>query len=299
MASIISLTSCARDAETHPRAQAKPPLEFLGEWGTKGLGPDQLQQPTGLAAEAAGPVYVADAGNGYIHKFSDRGEPLLAFQDPLIPTPLQIAVDSGGAIYASDWNNHRILVFLPTGERFREQGRGGARLRAVSGLAVDSDGNLFVTDASAIRVLKFDAKGRFRTAWGKKGKGPGEFDAPGSVAVGPDGLVYIVDGGNARVERFTRDGELVSVWGGGLGSTGLHIPMAIAVNERFAFVTDGSALVHVMTLDGLIRHTEDLTARVQLAPRTANLIAIALSGKDELLVLDSVGAKVLRFRINM
>lgn len=300
LAAVLSLLSCAREAETKPRGQTKPPLEFLGEWGAKGLGPDQLQQPLGLATDFAGSVYVADAGNGYIHKFSISGEPLLAFDDPLVPTPLAIAVDDGGAIYTSDWNNHRVFIFLPTGDRLREQRRGGgASFHLVSGMAVDGDGNLFVVDAPAKQVLKFDSKGRLRKAWGKKGKGPGEFDSPSKIAVGPDGFVYVVDDGNARVERFTRDGQLVSVWGGGLISTGLQPPLAIAVNERFAFVTDGGALVHVMTLDGQMRHTEDLSARIQHLSNAPNLVAIALAGKDELLVLDSVRAKVLRFRINL
>jgi DNA-binding beta-propeller fold protein YncE len=293
------LASRAREAETHPRAQVKPPLEFLGEWGTKGVGPDQLQKPLGLATDSAGSVYVADAGNGFIHKFSVSGEPLLAFGDPLLPTPFAIAVDSGAGIYASDGNNHRIFVFLPTGERLREQRRGGgASFRKVSGLAVDTDGNLFVTDIPAHQVLKFDANGRLRQMWRKKDKHSTEFESPDAVAVGPDGFVYIVDGHNACIERFTRDGQLVSVWGGGINA-GPKLPQSIAVNGRFAFVTDSGTLIQVMSLDGRILHTEDLSARIQIHPPPSNLVAIALAGKDELLVLDSAGAKVLRFRINL
>lgn len=293
------LTWCAHAAQTHARAQVKPPLEFLGEWGTKGAGPDQLQQPMGLATDSAGSVYVADAGNGFIHKFSVTGGPLLAFDDPLLPTPFAVAVDSGGGIYASDWNNHRVLVFMPTGERIREQRRGGGTsFRRVSGLAVDLDGNLFVTDVPAHQVLKYDARGRLRETWRKKEKDSSEFDSPDAIAVGPDGYVYIVDSHNTCIERFTRDGQLISVWGGSV-SPGPKLPQALVVSERFAFVTDSGALVQVMALDGRIVHTEDLSARLVNPSTAPSPMGIALAGKDELLVLDSAGAKVLRFRTNL
>ncbi len=281
-------------------------LEFLGEWGTKGVGPDQLQQPMSLATDSAGSVYVADAGSGFIHKFSLSGRPLMAFDDPSLPTPRAIAVDSGGGIYASDWNNHRVLVFYPNGDRLREQRRGGGgRFRQVSGMAVDGDGNLFVVDAAAKQVLKYDAKGRFRKAWGDTRKGkqkrddPGVFLSPSAIAVGADGLVYVVDEGRARIVMFTGDGRLVSAWGGGITSAGLQAPAAIAVNERFAFVSDGGALVRVMSLDGRILHSEDLSARIKIVAPAKNTMALALAGKDELLILDSGGAKVLRFHINL
>ena len=289
----------AREARTHPRAQTKPALEFLGEWGTKGGGPGQLQKPIGLATDSAGSVYLTDQGNNFIHKFSALGEPLLSFQDPLVADPGPLAVDSGGAIYVS--SRSRIFIFMPTGERLREQRRGGGRkLQEVAGLATDGDGNLFVADTKANQVVKFDAQGRLRKVWGKLGTRSGEFHSPFTLAVGADGFVYVIDLDNSRIQKFTREGGFVSAWvGGDTGGRGLKNPLAIAVNEKFAFVTDSGTLVHVMTLDGLIRHTEDLSARVKIVPNGRNLTAIALAGKDELLVLDTVRAKVLRFRINL
>ena len=297
---MVFLTSCAREAETHPRPQVKPPLEFLGEWGTKGGGPDNLYQPAGLATDSAGSVYVADNGSGFIHKFNFLGHPLLAFQDPGIPAPHAIAVDSGGAIYVSDSGKNRIFIFWPTGDRLREQRHGrGARFRSVGGLAVDPDGNLYVTDAVASQVIKFDADGRLKKAWGRRGTHPGEFRAPGPIAVGPDGSVYVADAESACIQRFTRDGVWLATWGGAADQGGLKLPLALAAGEKFLFVTDGDTQVHVMNFDGVIVHTEDLSIHVASNPHFPDLNGIVVVNKSELLVLDSAGAKVLRFRINL
>ncbi len=300
-AALFIFSACARQAETRPRAENRPALEFLGEWGTKGEEPGQLDSPVSLATDFAGSVYVTDQGNNFIHKFTALGHPLLSFQDPHVPSPRAVAVDSGGAIYVSDQKNNRIYIFLPTGDRLREQRRGGGfRFRGVTGLAVDSEGDLFVADAAANQVLWFDAKGRLRKAWGKLGARPGQFHSPQSIAVSLDGFVYIVDGENFRLQKFSRSGEFIAAWKAGeAGHDALKTPIAIAVNEKFAFVTDDSPpRVHVLTVDGVIVHTEDLSARVKLNHGSPSLTGIALTGTNELLVLDSAGARVLRYRIN-
>ncbi len=296
LAAVVMLSACARVAETKPRAQTKPPLEYLGEWGVKGEGPDHLEQPIGLATDSAGSVYIADSKGGFIHKFNALGHPLLAFQDPGVPAPHAIAVDSGGGIYVADSGKDRIFIFLPTGERLREQRRGGgARFRSVGGLAVDADGNLYVSDALANQVVKFDGDGRLKKVWGRRGGRPGEFHSPGAIAVGPDGSVYVADVENGRIQRFTRNGAWVATWGGG----GLKLPLAMAAGGKFLFVTDGDNRVHVMNFDGAMVHTEDLSAHVTFNPHFPDLTGIAVVNPSELVVLDSAGAKVLRFRVNL
>ena len=64
--------------ETHA-VQQRPvglALEYIGEWGSKGEGPGQLQDPTSIAADALGNVFIADPGTGFIHKFAPRGKAL-------------------------------------------------------------------------------------------------------------------------------------------------------------------------------------------------------------------------------
>ncbi len=97
------------------------------------------------------------------------------------------------------------------------------------GTAVDSQGDVWVTDAGHNRVEEFSPTGVFMLAlgWGVKdgkaeaetctetcqpgiaGSGPGQFNLPWGIAVAPNGDVWVVDSENARVEQFTAAGKYI------------------------------------------------------------------------------------------
>ncbi|KAF5418120.1 MAG: hypothetical protein C5S38_00325 [Candidatus Methanophagaceae archaeon] len=70
------------------------------------------------------------------------------------------------------------------------------------GIAVDSSGNVFVTDAYINRIQKFDSNGNFITKWGCKGSGEGEFESPCDIAVDNSGNVFVADSFNMRIQKF-------------------------------------------------------------------------------------------------
>src|SRR3954467_720348 len=63
---------------------------------------------------------------------------------------------------------------------------------APAGIAVDSDGSVYVSDYATDRVLKFGADGTVLQQWGGSGTALGQFSAPFGVAV-DDRTVYVVD----------------------------------------------------------------------------------------------------------
>jgi len=71
----------------------------------------------------------------------------------------------------------------------------------------DADGNLFVVDMMANRVLHYDPTGAFIAEYGREGSGPGELMQPSGVSVGPDGTLWIPDFGNQRVNLLRTDGS--------------------------------------------------------------------------------------------
>lgn len=87
------------------------------------------------------------------------------------------------------------------------------------GIAVSSDGFVYVADSQNHRVQKFTTDGQFVTAWGTFGgcpemtPPPATFCEPWGVAVGPDGTVYVADTWAHRVQHFTSDGHFLSQWG--------------------------------------------------------------------------------------
>lgn len=80
-------------------------------------------------------------------------------------------------------------------------------------VAVDSSGNVYVTDLNNNSVWKFTADGTPVTKWGTLGSGPGQFNYPEGIAVSSTGYVYVADSNNNRVQEFTLAGAFVREWG--------------------------------------------------------------------------------------
>jgi len=98
-----------------------------------------LQQPSGIAFDRAGYVYVADSQNDRIQKFSADGR------------------------FVGKWGS---------------TGTVKGRFQHPWGIAVDSTGNVYVTDALNSRVQKFSPDGQFLAQWGSPGSGDGQFTLP-------------------------------------------------------------------------------------------------------------------------
>ncbi|MFY9584895.1 MAG: NHL repeat-containing protein [Candidatus Acidiferrales bacterium] len=291
-------SACRRQPDPPPETPP-PPLEYIGEWGVKGNAPGELSRPVSLATDSAGNVYIADAATGFAHKFDPLGHPLLAFQDPALGSPDGIAVDRGGAIYVADAARSTILIFYPDGARFRQiRCAHRAACREHLGVAVDDDGDVFAVEQCLAQIQKFTPRGRLLKAWRVQGENHGQSPSLAGAAIGPDGFLYVVDAKGRRIHKFTPEGELVSAWGQAetspeqIGALG-----GIAVSEKYVFATDEARRrVHVWTLDGRHKLSDDLGGR--LSSGSTACIGVAVSRLGELLVLDSGGARVMRFRIN-
>ncbi|MBF0459720.1 MAG: hypothetical protein HQK99_17675, partial [Nitrospirae bacterium] len=125
-------------------------------------------------------------------------------------------------------------------------GSGNGQLNYPDGIAIDSNGYVYVFDSGNYRVQKFTSDGTFVTKWGSAGTGDGQFtsnlgNAPG-IAVDSSGFVYVVDSGNYRVQKFTSDGTFVTKWGSsGSGDGQFNYPWGIAVDSSgYVYVSDGS-----------------------------------------------------------
>ena len=82
-----------------------------------------------------------------------------------------------------------------------------------TGVAVDGEGNVYVTDTLNNRVEIFDAEGNFISTFGKNGDGPGFLARPKGIAIDCDGHIWIVDAMQSRVQVFNREGQLLIYFG--------------------------------------------------------------------------------------
>ncbi len=83
---------------------------------------------------------------------------------------------------------------------FRSSPAISASLRGPDAVAVDSRGDVYVTDRGNDRVVEFNPAGRLINAWGTQGGGSLQFSNPGDLALAPDGNLYVVDNANRRIE---------------------------------------------------------------------------------------------------
>lgn len=93
------------------------------------------------------------------------------------------------------------------------EGQGPDVFGAVSGLAVDTAGRIYVADAQAHEVRVFDANGSFQFRFARKGGGPGELDGPCCLALDRNGRLWVRDGNNARYNRYRIDSAAASYEG--------------------------------------------------------------------------------------
>lgn len=281
-------------------AQPRPRIEFLGDWGTRGNGPANLDIAVAITSDSAGRAYIADAGSGFIHKFTADGHPLLAFEDPRLRHPVAIAVDSDGDIYTADGRSGRVLVFNSEGDADHEQRAGGlGRFRAPSALAVDADENLYVADTALQTVAEYDYRGRFVRVT-TRGNAGLRVRTPVALAVAPDASLFVADAGTARILRFTPRGEFLASWGEpGLSPLLTKNPVSLAASDHFLFCFDAAPpRLLVWTLDGTPYFEQDLSVRLALSSGSTDTRAsIAFVAPDLLLLLDPSSGKVLRFRV--
>lgn len=146
-----------------------------------------------------------------------------------------VATDARDRVYVAHRGKQPILVFNADGSFVRSWG--DEHLDTPHGIRVDTEGNVWLTDMTSHRVLKFSPEGKLLLALGKRGvpgNTPDRFNRPTDVAVQPCGDFYVSDGyGNARVMKFSRDGKLLMQWGRKGTSTGeFNLPHAICLDER-------------------------------------------------------------------
>jgi DNA-binding beta-propeller fold protein YncE len=118
-------------------------------------------------------------------------------------------------------------------EAFGTKGSESGQLKIPDGVALASNGNLWVADTGNNRVEEFSPTGAFILkfpAETKAGSGNGEFKAPEGIAVGSNGDIYVADTGNNRIQAFNSEGKYLFQFGQtGSEEQKLRAPAGVAV----------------------------------------------------------------------
>ncbi len=188
----------------------------------------QLLDPTGVAVDNQGNLFIADSANNVIRK-----------------------IDVNGIIYTVAGN--KSLGLGPSGD-------GGpavdARLYYPEGVAVDNKGNLFIADSFHSAIRKVDTDGNINTVAGLSPSAPGywpptgdykgdggpavraSLDLPEGIAVNDAGELFIADSGNDVVRKVDSAGRIFTIAGEHAGSRGhWDGPEGVAIDK------DGNLIV--------------------------------------------------------
>ncbi|MBI4977021.1 MAG: hypothetical protein HZC28_06030 [Spirochaetes bacterium] len=92
-------------------------------------------------------------------------------------------------------------------------------------VALDAQGNIYVSDSGNSRIQKFDSNWNRITNWGSGGSGDANFNEPYIAIDTNNNVIYVADRNNNRVKKYTNDVYLAGWWGmGSDGTNGWHDP---------------------------------------------------------------------------
>lgn len=143
---------------------------YITEFGGAGFDPGFFDEPVGIAIDKNGTVYVTDTWNQRIQTFtrfesdgaliftpSKQWDVFGWFGQSLDNKPF-IAVDENLNVFITDPEGYRVMQFDPNGEIVRVWGEfsdTSAGFGLTSGIAVDAEGHVWVTDGIFNRVMRF------------------------------------------------------------------------------------------------------------------------------------------------
>ncbi len=178
---------------------------------------------SGLALDDNDRLFVTDVGLHRVDVFSPKHELEATFGADILADPSSIAIDTENRfLYVVDTQNDVVDVFdADTFKLLRHLGTAGKKHTLTApgtfslpiGVAVDKDGNVYVTDTFNDRVEIFDPDGGFISAFGKNGDGPADFERPKGIAVDCDGHIWVADSAQDRVKVFNQEGRLLIYFG--------------------------------------------------------------------------------------
>jgi tripartite motif-containing protein 71 len=230
-------------------------------FGGRGLGLGKLHTSSGsYAASSAsggiavanGYVYVADASNNRVQRFTLTGKNPKILGKGKLKMPQGLAV-KGSRILVADDADHRV-VELTTAGRFVKatSAKTGVRLRFPYDVAFGADGGVYVADNNLHRVVQLDRHLHRVRTWGSQGHGNGKFVFPRALAIQPNGHVLVADAGNDRVQEFMKTGGFVrSIGIDGRVRPHITAPADVAANAfGEVAVADGNGRISWFDLAG-------------------------------------------------
>ncbi len=251
-----------------------------------------LNPGAGLALDSAGNLYISEEGNSRVRRVDTSGNITTVASG--LKSPQGIALDSLGNLYIADAGNNRIRRVTPQGVSTVYAGNGiagfsgdnnlatAASLNFPVGVAVDSGGNLLISDTGNSRIRRVTPQGIIQPYAGNgTATCPGAgglptstipVPLPGGIALDTGGNLYVAVESCHIIERVTPNGAATNVFAGTSGKSGFGGDGTSATSQ--STLLDSPAGVAVDSTGVYIADTNNLRVRsVATSGFTASIIA--------------------------
>ena len=222
----------------------------------------RLAEPSGLAVDAFGSLYVSDAALHRLQRFDARGE-WLGESGSLGSDPGQLRRPGGVVLLGTlsvavlDLENRRVEAYDLFGRRVGTlidllQDDLALEVGRVDPVAITADrgGALFLADALGERILAFDFSGRFVRVVGGIGTRPGSFRGLRGLAAAPRGELVTAERINARAQRLDPGGRVLESWPLDVRPGRGALPVAVDDSARVAIADEGSGRLWIFDASG-------------------------------------------------
>ncbi|NND05571.1 MAG: hypothetical protein HKN87_04255 [Saprospiraceae bacterium] len=258
-------------------------------------------QPTGVAVNSAGHIFVFNKGNKQLMEFGEDGSYVRSIGAGIFKDPHGLRIDRYDNIWVTDLVSHMVIKLNPQGQvemvlgqngtqGLYEEGRDMVLFFKPADITFAPNGDLYVADGYGNhRIVQLNKHGRFIRTWGKQGPEAGNFDNPHNIIYYKNRL-YVADRYNSRIQVFDLEGKHQASW------TNVGKPWGLAVSpEGNIYMTEGDAeQILKLDPDGNILGT--YIAGPGAAPgqlRAAHGIAVGLN--EELYVTEVLNWRVQRY----
>jgi sugar lactone lactonase YvrE len=269
---ILLISSCSKKGYDKPT-----PVVADKELHITSFTPGSGVKETSIIIKGAGFSSIADGNivtlNGIQATVTEATSTSITIKVPKGAGSGKITVRKGGKtiVSAIDFNYvYTASTYAGSGVLgFEDGAAAAARFKDPYGVALDKDGNLFVTDAINNRIRKITPDGTVSTYAGTGTQGikngdrlTATFNFPRGIAIDAPGNLYIVDTGNNRIRKISAGG-VVSTFAGN-GTIGLvngagniaefHFPCDVAVDaDRNVYISDFlNQCIRKITPDGMV-----------------------------------------------
>jgi len=243
-----------------------------------------FSSPNGLAIDASGNIYVADESNHKIKKVtsggtvttlagSSAGMTNATGTSAQFNSPSGVAVDASGNVYVADRSNNLIrkitsagvvTTFAGSGSLGNTNGTGtAATFASPTGLAIDANDNIYVTDYSNHSIRKITSSSVVTTLAGPVGttgtwgttNGTGtsaRFNYPYHVVIDSDENLYVSDYNNHKIRKITSSGVVTTYAGSGTAGSANGIGTAATFDNPKGLAIDANDNIYVADFDNHI-----------------------------------------------